>query len=422
MPNHQASEQMLGYLYQVRYALALLLENDNSDCQISIEKFDDVAFSKDDIPIQLIQLKHHIQHQGNLADASTDMWRTIKVWLDAISETPDILDGTNFLIITTATAPIDSAAFLLKKDSNRNPDTAYEKLKTVCFSSVNQAHQRYYDAFREAGEDTVKQLIRQIYIIDRASNIIDVEKDILKHIRYSCIPKHQKMIYERLEGWWFKKAIDALCCDTPVFVNQNQVRSFIVSVSQEYADDNLPIDILDIDDLQEDNFSANEKIFHEQLKLICLGNHRMQLALRDYYRAFRQRASWVRNDLLYVNELGQYEQRLIDEWEHAFAAMEETLSETNNATEGEKAKEGRQLFSDIEKRDIRIRPKCQEAFIMRGSYHILANQLKIGWHVDFFARLKQLLKRDEQNRQKEQPTNRQMEIKRAWGVSRAQKP
>lgn len=391
MPNHQASEQMLGYLYQVRYALALLLENDNSDCQISIEKFDDVAFSKDDIPIQLIQLKHHIQHQGNLADASTDMWRTIKVWLDAISETPDILDGTNFLIITTATAPIDSAAFLLKKDSNRNPDTAYQKLKTVCFSSVNQAHQRYYDAFREAGEDTVKQLIRQIYIIDCASNIIDVEKDILKHIRYSCSPKHQKMIYERLEGWWFKKAIDALCCDTPVFVNQNQVRSFIVSVSQEYADDNLPIDILDIDDLQESNFSANEKIFHEQLKLICLGNHRMQLALRDYYRAFRQRASWVRNDLLYVNELGQYEQRLIDEWEHAFTAMEETLSETNNATEEEKAKEGRQLFSDIEKRDIRIRPKCQEAFIMRGSYHILANQLKIGWHVDFFDRLKQLL-------------------------------
>ena len=49
--------------------------------------------------------------------------------------------------------------------------------------------------------------------------------------------------------------------------------------------------------------------------------------------------------------------------------MEETLSETNNATEEEKAKEGRQLFSDIEKRDIRIRPKCQEAFIMRGSYH-----------------------------------------------------
>lgn len=391
MPNHQASEQMLGYLYQVRYALVLLLENDNADCQISIEKFDDVAFAKDGVPVQLIQLKHHIQHQGSLTDASTDMWRTIKVWLDAISENPNILNETNFLIITTAIAPSDSAAFLLKKDSNRNPKAAYEKLKSVCLRSENQTHQKYYDAFKEASEDTVKELIKQIYVIDCASNIVDVEKDILKHIRYSCIPKHQKMIYERLEGWWFKKAIDALCSDTPVFVSQNQVRSFIVSVSHEYAEDNLPIDILDNDDFQEGNFSADEKIFYEQLKLICLGNHRMQLALRDYYRAFRQRASWIRNDLLYVNELGQYEQRLIDEWEHAFAAMEETLSGIGNNTEDEKAKEGRQLFSDMEKRDIRIRPKCQEAFIMRGSYHILSNQLKVGWHIDFFERLKQLL-------------------------------
>lgn len=391
MPTHQASEQMLGYLYQVRYALSMLLENDDSDCQISIEKFDDVAFSKEDVPIQLIQLKHHIQHQGDLTDASTDIWRTLKVWLDAISNTPDILNGTNFLIITTATTPIDSAAFLLKKDSNRNPDAAYEILKSVCSSSKNKDHQKYYDAFRKADENIIKQLIRQLFVIDCASNIIDVEGNILKHIRYSCIPKYEKMIYERLEGWWFKKAIDALCSDTPVFVSQNQVRSFIVSVSQEYADDNLPIDIGDVDDLQEGDFSDNEKIFQEQLKLICLSNHRMRLALRDYYKAFYQRASWVRNNLLYVNELEQYEQRLIDEWEHAFAAMEETLSETGIATEDEKAKEGRQLFSDIEKRDIRIRPKCQEAFIMRGSYHILANQLKIGWHVDFIDRLKQLL-------------------------------
>ena len=56
-----------------------------------------------------------------------------------------------------------------------------------------------------------------------------------------------------------------------------------------------------------------------------------------------------------------------------------------------KIKEGRRLFSEIEKKDIRIRPKCQEAFVMRGSYHMLANQLKVGWHIDFYDRLKRLL-------------------------------
>ena len=102
MPNHQASEQMLGYLYQVRYALYLLLRNREPECQMSIEKFDDVAFSNDDTPIQLIQLKHHVQHQGSLTDASTDLWRTLKVWLDIVTKSPDILNETSYLIITTS--------------------------------------------------------------------------------------------------------------------------------------------------------------------------------------------------------------------------------------------------------------------------------------------------------------------------------
>ena len=73
MSSHQASEQMIGYLYQIHYALKLLLENDNPDYQISFEKFDDVAFDKDGQPIQLIQLKHHVKHQGNLTNSSTDL-------------------------------------------------------------------------------------------------------------------------------------------------------------------------------------------------------------------------------------------------------------------------------------------------------------------------------------------------------------
>ena len=391
MPNHQASKQMLGYLYQVRYALALLMKNDNADFQISIEKFDDVAFSKDGVPKQLIQLKHHIQRQGSLTDGSTDLWRTLKVWIDVVSESPDILSGTEFLIVTTAIAPDGTVASCLKKDKNRNAEGAYEKLKDVYLRSENKVHKKYYEAFLKTDETIVKCLISQICVIDGASDIIDVEKDFRKQIRYSCIPKYENQICERLEGWWYKKAIEALCSDTPIFVTQSQVRSFIVSVSQEYSDDNLPIDIFDIGNLQENDLSASEKIFYEQLKLICLGSRRMQTALRDYYRAFKQRANWVRNDLLYVNELEKYEQRLIDEWEHAFAAMEDDLAGYSGVTEKEKIKEGCRLFSEIEKKDIRIRLKCQEAFVMRGSYHMLANQLKVGWHIDFYDRLKKLL-------------------------------
>lgn len=391
MSNHQASEQLLGYLYQVRYALALLMKNDNEDFKISIEKFDDVAFVEEGIPKQLVQLKHHIRRKGSLSDGSTDLWKTLKVWIDIVSESPTILDGTKFLIITTTNAPDDVAAAFLRDDKNRNEGRAYTKLKNVCLNSENKAHQSYYEAFLKTDENIVRRLLSQICVIDGASNIIDVEKDIRKQIRYSCIPKYESQISERLEGWWYKKVIEALCSDLPIFVTQRQVRSFIVSVSQEYSDDNLPIDIFCIENLQENDLNAGEKIFYEQLKLICLGPHRMQTALRDYYRAFKQRANWVRNDLLYVNELENYEQRLFDEWDHSFAAMADDLAGYSDVTEEEKIKEGCKLFSEMEKKDIRIRPKCQEAFVMRGSYHMLANKLKVGWHIDFYERLQKLL-------------------------------
>lgn len=391
MLDHQADESMIGYLYQVRYALALLLDNDDNDLQISIEKFDDIAFSMDDTPKQLIQLKHHIKKYGNLTDASTDLWRTLKVWLDMISEAPVLLDNTRFLIITTAKAPSNSASSFLK-NNDRKPDKAYNLLKDVSQKSLNIEHAKYYKVFTATSEETLKKLIDNIYVIDGASNIIDVEKAFRQKIRYSCLPKYESQICERLEGWWYKKAIEALCSDDPIFVTQNQVRSLIVSISQEYSNENLPIDIWDIEEIEEKDLSPDEKVFYEQLKLICVGNSRMRLALRDYHRAFKQRANWVRNDLLFVNELEDYEKRLIDEWEHYFAEMEDTLNDfSNDPNETDKTKIGRDLFSGIEKLDLRIRPKCKEAFVMRGSYHILANKLKVGWHIDFYSRLKHLL-------------------------------
>ena len=35
--------------------------------------------------------------------------------------------------------------------------------------------------------------------------------------------------------------------------------------------------------------------------------------------------------------------------------------------------------------------QCQEPFITRGSYHILSDKQKVGWHPEFQNRLKFLL-------------------------------
>ena len=72
--------------------------------------------------------------------------------------------------------------------------------------------------------------------------------------------------------------------------------------------------------------------------------------------------------------------------------MEEDLDEYGDEIEEkQKQKSGKSLYNKIQEKDIRIRPRCSEPFVMRGSYHLLANRLLVGWHADFDIRLRKLL-------------------------------
>ena len=61
-----AAPSAMGYLFQIRYALLLLLRAKRPESVISIEKSDDVAFDEDGEPKQLLQLKHHVINTASL--------------------------------------------------------------------------------------------------------------------------------------------------------------------------------------------------------------------------------------------------------------------------------------------------------------------------------------------------------------------
>lgn len=389
MPTHEAGASVLGYLYQVRYALSYLLKSDDSSAQISIEKFDDIAIeSETGKPLELIQTKCHTKRRGDLSDRSTDLWKTLNVWIDTVSDNQTLLDHTRFMIITTAQIPPDSA---VEQISNLQHDDAYEMLKTVAEERGNASHTKYYEAFLNMSESKMKTLLSHVEVISEASNIKDVLEDIKRRISIACRPEHLDSITERVEGWWIQEVVKALMSDNLVIMSQRQLYYKIYDISREYDDDNLPIECLDLDSIEEEELTSKEKIFLEQLRLLNSGNLTLKLAIQDYFRASIQRSSWLRQGLIYANDLDYYESKLKDAWEHAFASMEEDLNDYGNPTDEEKIKAGKTLYHKVLDFDLRIRDKCDAPFVMHGTYHILANDLKVGWHIDFIHRLAYLL-------------------------------
>lgn len=395
MANHDAPGQMAGYLYQVLAALLLILDSKNDLNKLCIEKFDDVAFVEADKPKVMIQVKHQINSRGKLTNTSTDFWRSINSWCDTI-QTKDIdILNTSFVIITTAIAPSGSAAYFLSGQQQiRDTDKALELILNAA-NGTQETTKAFRSNFLILSDEKQRQLISNVYIYDNSAQIVNSREELKRRIRWGTLPQFEDFICEQLEGWWFQKAIQFLCSDKMVYIDQKQVQSKIYEITSAYRENSLPITVDSMIFPSREELEAlgtDIQIFIEQLRLVALSEERIKRAIRDYYHAYQQRAKWVREDLLYIDELESYETRLVDEWQRLFEISKEDLSDNESMDEDVKRKIGRKLYNDIENLDIYIRERVTQPFIMRGTYHGLANRLQVGWHVDFYTRLFTLLK------------------------------
>lgn len=386
-----ANASALGYFYQARYALFLLLVKADVGIEMAVEKLDDISFEQNGSPIELLQTKHHINSTASLTDASTDLWKTLRVWSVAVADGTVDLGSTALILITTGLAPNDSAASRLRPQSasGRDTDEALRILLEVAGSSTSKTNEAGYASFRSLSPSQQLALVNSISVLDASPNIVDAREQILKQMRIVTRPQFLEAVFERVEGWWFNRLIAHLSESSATPILYRELLDQINDIQEQYHADNLPIEFLDSAVPDESELNEDEKIFIEQLRLIALGEPRIKKAINDYYRAFQQRSKWVRDELLLVGELEGYENRLIDEWERLYEAAKEDLED--DVEEGIRQREGKALFNVIQKMEIHIRSRCNEPYVMRGSYHMLANQLRVGWHANFLDRLEHVL-------------------------------
>jgi hypothetical protein len=384
-----AHAQALGYFYQVRYALFLLLRASDSSC-IYIEKLDDISFDDDGTPLELIQTKHHINTRGSLSNASSDIWKTIRVWSEGILDRELDEENTKFTLISNDIANEGSAAYLLSAGANRNIEAAMEILINTAETSSNDSNKKAYEKFLELTDGQKKALLRNTIVLDCADNIAEAKEKILHEIRYVTRPEYVERVYERLEGIWFDKVIKHLLTNSNSSISHREIQENLHDLQEQFSRDNLPIDFFNAIVPTEEELKEDERVFIEQLKLVEISNRRIEKAISDYYKAFKQRSKWVRDDLILIDELRRYEERLIDEWERKFDIIIENIGKEKS--EEIFVRKGRALFNWMDgEAEFNIRKNCDEPYVVRGSYHMLANKLKVGWHLEFIDRLGYLL-------------------------------
>lgn len=389
-----AADATLGYLYQVRVALLWSLRRlkNSQSFLVSLETLDDVTFEVSGQPNELLQTKHHKNREAKLTDASPDLWKTIRVWFEGYANGV-IPTGTSLHLLTTGRAGEGTAAAYLSSRS-RDVDAALNALESTARSSTSSDNAAAYKAFLATTSSVRRVLLDSVYVIDAAPSITDLEGELRTEVYWAAEPQYHEAFVQRLEGWWLRRALKQMVnIAKGDRILSDEIEAQMSDLREQFKADSLPIDedLLTFS-LDKATYEAHaDSIFVRQIELAKAGEKRIVAAVRDYYRAFEQRSRWLRDDLLLIGEIEKYEKRLIEEWELVFDGIKDELGE--DAADSAREKAAREVLTWAERATIRIpaRPSVIEPFITRGSLHMLADKLRVGWHPEFSERLAHLL-------------------------------
>ncbi|MCP1213872.1 ABC-three component system protein [Acetobacter okinawensis] len=393
-----AGEQGLGYIYQARLALLQLLQLPE-DTAIFLEKDDDLDFIDSGGGKSLASLKHKAIGD-RLTDLSTDFWKSVNIWLARYKRDDRVASNLRFFLFTTGKVSTSSFLARLLPDqpvASGNEKTLTELADAALAESTSKLILPIATAFNELSDPEKQDFLERILILDGSPRIGDIPALIRdKHMR-SIRREHREFVFERLEGWWTDAVIKQLTCAESEGIFGYEVSDKLSNFAEEYKIDNLPITFrgkAPADDIDTD---ADPRLFVAQLREIGISSNRIRSAILDYYRAFEQRSAWARENLLMLGEVEDYEDRLTDEWGRYKDVAFEKLKD--DSAEEALREAGATLYNWAEFEtgkieSLRIRTRVTEPYVLRGSFHILADvtpKPKIYWHPRFLDRLGQVL-------------------------------
>lgn len=388
--NFSAAPSAAGYLYQARLALALCLKHVNaaSSIEIGIERLDDVSFESQGTALELLQAKHHINRIASLTDKSADLWKTLRVWSEAAAKDPTLPARTRLALVTTGSAPNDSAATRLRPagaypvGKARDPKAAASLLEAVAEAGSNKELKAAYAAFLALGPTMRVSLLSSIEVLDDQPLVTDLGEVIENDLRMLAPRGQAAIARERLEGWWWPRVCKALMASPAEPISVLEVEAKLDDIRDGLKRDALVADQEHVDPTTDEIADYEGRPFVRQLKVVGVGGNRIEYAKRDYYRAFTQRSKWVREHLVFDGEIAKYELTLIEEWQPRFQQMCDKIG-NGETTDAARRQAGHELYSWVEA-DARFPFRTiSQRFLTVGSYHILANDMRVGWHPDY---------------------------------------
>lgn len=391
---HSAVDSALGYYYQGRYALLVLLRAGDAGAVI-IEGDDDIVLEGTER--KLFQLKHSRDNTpAPLSLASVQFWKTLKVWIDS-------QDTSSALVLVTcadfkADDPLMNLGFancsrelnaVLAAVTMEGERVCRERVHALATGSRGRHDDRIaaVEAFLDLERDQRAQLLRRINIFTCSPVVTDLGREVSAFYSGWISPEIRGAFVNKLLEWWDSRVCRSLTGELPRLISRQEVYAQQQTIRNGLDGTELPDEF---SDRSPNDLSAGlGRKMERQIDYVDGGPRRKHEAALARWRARSQRNAWLDQDLSLAPRLTQFDNQLIARWRERFDPMSDDLAE---ATTVEVNRRGRDLldWSRLQARQEITLPRAsaQADYLVPGSYQELADGELVGWHRDWEELLK----------------------------------
>jgi hypothetical protein len=383
LADHSARGSNAAFTYQFERALCWLAQCP-AGASVGIETDDDVAVRGPNASRILEQDKHSIREGAKpFGDNSKDLWNTLSIWLDALENGEVPRDTTRFFMVTNKIPSDCIARQISNAITEPDADNCIAALRKAGKNAAESIEPLVKRVLLPKSNSTLKNLILHCELLDGTCGTAgqQLRKQTLDHLQLpTTLFPQADSIADELLGWLHKTVLALWQQGKPGWILRdhfvNQLHAILDNrrrrISRERSEHLLPVT---------DTSVGGEKgrPFVRQLHLVTDDETTVNNAIREFIRCNIERDRLSKEGSLVDDDWIAFEADLIARWGkirlrlariHKSSAEQDIGYEIfTETTEGHREKLG-----GIE---------TDHVYLTAGTYHRLADLIRLGWHPQF---------------------------------------
>lgn len=372
-----APGQLLGYSVQITRSVAHLLQAHEGQC-VSVEHLDDVATvgGKADI---VEQDKSGISHNP-VTDRSVELWKTLHNWVRAIRS--GALKANTKFVLYVAQNHHGGVIDRIHSVNNKADAHAVVQALRLQFWGKPPKHPKpklpselaeHVNGVLKATDDVLGHLFVQL-VLENGSGSPNDDLEPLVAAKAISESKREQVLTHLLG--WAKKMIDAqIAKKQPAILSFEDFHKQLVAAAKKFdrsesALASTPASISEAEVQKE----LRARTYVRQLEAVKFEEGDLVRAVNDYLRSSVDRTNWSEQGDVLEGSFGEFEDGLERAWKSYKLRIE---IEHKTTAEHDR---GQLLFAHCCGSQLRLQGMDVPSHFVPGSFHTLADVLRVGWH------------------------------------------